>query len=171
MDIQPLQTIIAIVIGGAAGKQAHTSEPISKGRAAKRAQAVEPAKTAAPSSIEKWKGVVELLSLALDNEFLNAAKVTPESTPASAAKKLYNKMFKRASDALDPRFLALVSNLAYPQWISASSMSWDENITTTGEPHGQTIELKGAIEDLTKQLREMKEEAAQAYHQAFAVES
>lgn len=112
MDIQPLQTVTAIVIEGAAGKRARTSEPISKGKATKRARAAEPAKTVPPFSTDKGKGVVEFLLSAPDNEFLNAAEVTPKSTPASAAKELRNKMFGGTPNASDPDFLALVSHLS-----------------------------------------------------------
>lgn len=100
------------MIGGAAGKRARTSEPISEGRAAKRAWAAGSAKTTAPSSTDKWKGVVGLLSSAPDNEFLNAAEETLDSTPASAAKELCDKMFGGPPDASDPCLLALVSHLA-----------------------------------------------------------
>lgn len=66
-----------------------------------------------PRPVDKVKKVVKKLSSAPDNEFLNAAEVTPESTPASAAKILCEKMFGGILDASDPRFLALVSHLAY----------------------------------------------------------
>lgn len=55
---------------------------------------------------------MEQLSFASDNELLNAAKVTSESTPTSATKMLYEKMFGGISDVFDPRFLALISHLA-----------------------------------------------------------
>lgn len=101
------------MIGGAAGKRAQTSKHISEGKAAKKTRAAEPAKTSPPSSADKGKGVIELLSTATDNEFLNAAEVTPESTSASAANELCNKMFGGTPNASDPYFLALVSHLVY----------------------------------------------------------
>lgn len=55
---------------------------------------------------------MELLCLAPNNEFLNAAEVTLKSTPASVAEMLHKKMFEGVSDVFDPRFLALASHLA-----------------------------------------------------------
>lgn len=76
-----------------AAKQACTSEPATESRAAKRARTSEPARATPSFSIDKGNKVMEHLSSALDNELLNAAKVTVESTSASVAKMLCKRMF------------------------------------------------------------------------------
>lgn len=53
-----------------------------------------------------------MLTLAPDNEFLNAAEETVDSTLASVAKELCDKMFGGAPGALNPLFLDLVNHLA-----------------------------------------------------------
>lgn len=73
---------------------------------------MKPTRIAPPSSTDKGKKVVEQLSSTLDNELLNATKVTREFSLASAAKMLCEKMFEGTPDASDPRFLALISHLA-----------------------------------------------------------
>lgn len=47
----------------------------------------------------------------------------------------------------------------------------EENIVATGEAHGQIIDLKNQIEDLTKRLGEMCEEVDSAFKWASVVES
>lgn len=69
-----------VVIGGATSKWGRASKPTSDVRAVKRPHAVDPAKTAPPPPADKGKRVAELLSSAPNNESLNAAEVTPEST-------------------------------------------------------------------------------------------
>lgn len=55
---------------------------------------------------------MEQLSSAPDNELLNAAEVTRESSSVSVAKMLYENMFAGAPDASNPHFLAFISPLA-----------------------------------------------------------
>lgn len=62
--------------------------------------------------LTREKKVVENLSSTTNNDLLNAAEVNAESTPASVAEMLCNKMFEGAPDVSDPYFLALVSHLA-----------------------------------------------------------
>lgn len=55
---------------------------------------------------------MDQLSSAPDNELLNAAEVTRESSSVSVAKMLYENMFAGAPDASNPHFLAFISPLA-----------------------------------------------------------
>lgn len=56
--------------------------------------------------------MVEHLLSAPDNELLNAAKVTVESTLVCVAEMLCERIFEGVPDATDPCFLVLVSYLA-----------------------------------------------------------
>lgn len=56
--------------------------------------------------------MVKHLVSAPDNKLLSTAEVTTESTLASVAKMLREKMFRGVFDVSDPRFLALASHLA-----------------------------------------------------------
>lgn len=104
LDVPPLQVVGGHCDWSAVSKRARTSEPATKGGVAKRAHSTGPMKIAPPPSIDKGKKVVEHLSSTPYNELLNAAEVTLESMPASAAKELCNKMFKGTLDASVPVF-------------------------------------------------------------------
>lgn len=78
LDVPPIQAMGAITIKGRVVKHARTSEPVG----------------AAPSPpIDKEKKVVEHLSSILKNELLNITEVTVESTLASMARMLCERMF------------------------------------------------------------------------------
>lgn len=124
------------MIGGAASKWVWTSEFATKSRATKQARTMEPTKKAPPCPADKGKKAMEQLWFATDNELLNAAEVTPKSTPASIAKMLCEKMFEGIPNASDPLFLALVSHLA---------CSTKQHVVFSSHP----------LDDLEDSLREM----------------
>lgn len=110
--IQSRQVTAAVVIGGAASKRVQTLDVSHEGRAAKKARTAGPSETTPPSSADKGKQFMGQLSLAPDNELLNAIEVTLESLPASVVEMLCNWMFRGTPDASDPRFLSFISHLA-----------------------------------------------------------
>lgn len=52
-----------------------------------------------------------------------------------------------------------------------AEVCWEENTVVTGEARGHIIDFQNQIEDLTKQLWEMREEVTRAFQRAFAVET
>ncbi|XP_043813909.1 uncharacterized protein LOC110619837 [Manihot esculenta] len=82
-------------------------------KVAQRARTLKVTEAILSSPIDKRKKVVENLSSTPDNELLNGTEVNVESTLASMAEMLCDKIFKVALDVSDPHSLALISHLVY----------------------------------------------------------
>lgn len=65
-----------------------------------------------PPPANKGKQAVGQLSLAPNNELLNAAEMTPRFAAASVAEMLREKMFGGVYDVSEPCFLTLTSHMA-----------------------------------------------------------
>lgn len=71
-------------------------------KVAKRARTLKVTEAILSSPVDKRKKIVENLSSTPDNELLNGTEVNAESTLASMAKMLCDKIFKVALDVSDP---------------------------------------------------------------------